>query len=232
MTSDAKDKAVIHNNLAQAYRQIGQIDKAILHWEQAIQIYRADDNKAQRRLSQLLTEQAQAYSTQGQHQRAVQLAQSAIELARQIQDQATVAAALGVLGNANWALGNYDPAIASHQASLKIAETLKTHRYIITALGNLGNVLTSRLKRYQYQANVAELDGDEQEEARLTKLVTQDRVAAQGAYELCVLESKTLGGMAEARALLNLNRLLAQSPARAADAIDRNRNRVLVYRPA
>ncbi len=228
-TSDAKDKAVIHNNLAQAYRQVGQIDKAILHWEQAIQIYQADDNKAQRRLlSQLLTEQAQAYSTQGQHQRAVQLAQSAIELARQIQDQATVAAALGVSGNANWALGNYDPAIASHQASLKIAETLKSPRYITTALGNLGNVLTSRLKRYQYQANVAELDGDEQEEARLTKLVTQDRVAAQGAYELCVLESKTLGGMAEARALLNLNRLLAQSPARAGDAIDRNRNRVLV----
>lgn len=232
-TEDAKVKAVIHSNLAQAYRQIGQADRAILHWQQAVEIYQADDNDANRSLlAQLLTEQAQAYSTQGQHRRAVELAQSAQDLARKIQARATEAAALGVLGNANWALGNYDPAIASHQASLKIAETLKNPGYITTALGNLGNVLTSRMKRYQYQANVARLDGDQQEQARLTKLATQDLVAAQAAYSLCVQESKTLGGMAEARALLNLNRLLAQSPATKSDAtksdaIDKNGNRVL-----
>lgn len=226
--SDTKQQAVIHANLAQAYRQIGQLDQAILHWEQAVDIYQADDNKANRQLrAQLLTEQAQAYSTLGQHRRAVQLAQSAMELARRVQDQTTVAAALGVLGNANWALGNYDSAIASHQASLKIAETLQSPRYIATAWGNLGNVLTSRLKRYQYQANVARLEGDEQQEERLTKLVTQDLVAAQAAYESSVQESKILGGMAEARALLNLNRLLTQSPATPLDAIDKNYQRVL-----
>lgn len=227
-TSDTNDQAVIHTNLAQAYRQIGQIDQAILHWEQAVKIYQAHDNQAnRRRRAQLLTEQAQAYSTKGQHQRAVKLVQSAIELARQIQDRATVAAALGVLGNANAALGNYDSAITSHQASLKLAESLQNPIYITTAWGNLCNVLTSRSKRYQYQANVARLEGDEREEARLTKLATQDLLAAQAALERSVQESKTLDGMAEARALLNLNRLLAQSPALATDAIDRNRSRVL-----
>lgn len=227
-TSDAINLAVIHSNLAQAYRQIGQPDRAIQHWQQAVQIYRAEDNDANRRLqAQLLIEQAQDYSTLGQHKRAIKLVESAIELARQIQDRFTEAAALGVLGNANWALGNYNSAIASHQASLKIASTLKSHRYITTALGNLGNVLTSRTKLYQYQANVARLEGDEREKARLTQLVNQDLVAAQAAYERSVQESKTLGGMAEARALLNLNRLLAQFPTTQFDAIDRNRNRVL-----
>lgn len=227
-TSDAKQKAVIHTNLAQTYRQIGQPDRAIQQWDQAVQIYRADDNDTNRRLeAQLLTEQAQDYSTLGQHRRAIELAQSAIELAQKIHDRTTEAAALGVLGNANWGLGYYDPAIASHKASLKMAESLGIRGYIITALSNLGNVLASRTKRYQYQANVAQLDGDEQQEARLKKLATQDLVAAQAAYERSVQESKTLGGMAEARALLNLNRLLAQSPATKSDAIDKNRHRVL-----
>lgn len=141
--------------------------------EQAVQIYQADDNNVNRRLwAQLLTEQAQAYGALGQHQRAVQMAQSALQLARQIQDQVTVSATLWVLGNANWALGNYESAIASHQASLKIAETLQKPRYVVIALGNLGNVLTSRLKRYQYQVNVAHLEGDEQEETRLIQWLT------------------------------------------------------------
>src|SRR4028119_2171125 len=41
--STAKERAIVHNNLALAYRQIGQLAEAIAQWEQAIQIYRSQD---------------------------------------------------------------------------------------------------------------------------------------------------------------------------------------------
>jgi tetratricopeptide (TPR) repeat protein len=246
-TLGTKDKAVVHSNLAQAYRQIGQLAQAIAQWEQAIQIYRSEDDASRRFVAPLLAEQAQAYNDLGQHQRAILLSQSAIEIAGKNQDQLVVAAAWGGLGNAYWALGNYEQALAAHQASLNIARKLRNPGYITTALNNLGNVFTSRAERYRYQANAAQLEGDSQQEARLTQLAAQDTTAALNAFKQSVRESQALGGipgsslrmslgMAEVRALLNLNRLLeqdyanrdaARSPLPKQDLILSNRNRIL-----
>lgn len=40
-TSDTNQRAIIHTNLATAYRQTGQLDAAIAQWEQAINIYKS-----------------------------------------------------------------------------------------------------------------------------------------------------------------------------------------------
>jgi CHAT domain-containing protein/tetratricopeptide (TPR) repeat protein len=224
-----QQRALIYSNLAQAYRQVGQLDQSIRHWQQAIDLYqRIDKSPAGKKLqAQLLTEQAQGYSTLGQHRRAVDLAATALKLVEPNQDVATTAAIQGVLGNAQWALGNYDQAIAANQVALKLAQTLDNPAYVGTAWGNLGNVFSSRARRYQYQAYVAQLESDDREQNRLTQLATQDLAAAQSAYEQSVQASQSLGGMTEIKALLNWNRLLSQSPQRDQTLLQRNRDRVL-----
>ncbi|HCF26160.1 MAG TPA: hypothetical protein DEV81_02805, partial [Cyanobacteria bacterium UBA11049] len=72
------------------------------------------------------------------------------------------------------------------------------------------------------------LEGDSTEEARLTQLVEQNTTAALDALKQSVKESVALGGLAQARARLNLNRLLARSPSPQQDLINSNRARVLV----
>jgi tetratricopeptide (TPR) repeat protein len=227
--TEAKDRAGLHNNLALAYRQIGQLAEAIAQWEQAIQIYqRQDDEVGHRQLPKLLTEQAQAYNELGQNRRAITLLQSAVELADQNQDARTQAATWGALGNAYWALGNYEKALESHQASLQIARQLNYPDYIATSLNNLGNVYISRSERYRYQANIARrVEGDNTENARLTQLAEQDIAAAQSAFEQSLHESQALGGIAQVKALLNLNRLLAQLPSPDEVAITKNRDQLL-----
>jgi tetratricopeptide (TPR) repeat protein len=107
--SEVKERAIIYTNLALAYRQTGQIDRAIAYWDEAIKIYRSQADATTRQpLAGLLTEQAQAYSSLGQHRRAITLLESAIELAQQNRERLTESAAQGALGNAYWALGDYE----------------------------------------------------------------------------------------------------------------------------
>jgi CHAT domain-containing protein len=207
--SAAKDRAIVLSNLALAYRQIGQLAEAIAQWEQAIQIYRDQgDQTARQLLAKLLIEQSQAYSELGQQRRAITLLQPALEVTRQSPDRLAQAAAQGVLGNAYWALGDYDRALAAHQESLTIARELKNASYIATALNNLGNVYVSRADRYSYQANVADLEGDDKEEARLKQDAAQDRIEARKAFERSMQTAQGVASLEEIRGLINLNRLI------------------------
>ncbi|HEY9638327.1 MAG TPA: CHAT domain-containing protein [Coleofasciculaceae cyanobacterium] len=207
--SAVKDRAIVLTNLALAYQQIGKLGDAIAQWEQAIQIYRSQGDQATYQpLAKLLVEQAQAYSDLGQQRRAIPLLQSAIEITRQSQEQLTQSAAQGALGNAHWALGNYDQALAAHQESLKIARELNNASYIATALNNLGNVYVSRATRYAYQANLAGLEGDQTEEARLNQVLLQDRAEARKSFEQSVQAAQGVAQLEEVRGLMNLNRLV------------------------
>ena len=226
--TDAKDRAAVHSNLALAYRQIGQLTEAAQEWEQAIQIYQHQDAQTKRsQLPKLLTEQAQAYNELGQNRRAIKILQSAVELAKQNPDSRTQAATLGALGNAYWAVGNYEQALFSHQASLKIARQLNSPDYIASSLTNLGNLYLSRSQRYRYQANTARVEGDEKENARLIQLAEQEMAAARSAFEESLRQTQVLDGIAGVRALLNLNRLLEQLPSPDWVAIARNREQLL-----
>lgn len=205
--TDENDRAIVHNNLALAYRQTGELAQAIAHWEKAIQIYQASpDAEHQKRIAGLLTEQAQAYNDLGQHPRAITILESAIELASEYQDPLTEAAAQGALGNAHWSLGNYDQAISAHKRSLKIARALNNNSFIATALNNVGNVYVSRASRSSYQAEVAELEGDIQEATRLTQEAIQDWTQARTFFEQSLETAQALGSLTEIKALMNLNR--------------------------
>ena len=182
--SAAPERAIVYSNLAIAYRQIGQLDRAIAHWEQAIQIYRSQqDNAARSAQARLLTEQGQAYSDLGQHKRAISLLQSAVKITQNTPNRLTEAAAQGALGSAYWALGDYKEALAAHQTSLKIARELNYQPYITTALNNLGNVYASRGDRYTYQAQLAKLEGNNREFSRLSQAATQDRTQGKTYFE-------------------------------------------------
>ncbi|UBF28869.1 CHAT domain-containing protein [Kovacikia minuta CCNUW1] len=208
-----KERAILHSNLGQAYRQVGKFSEAVAQWEQAIQIYQSDrDATGQKALAQLLTEQAQAYSDLGQHKSAIDRLQRAIQLARKSQDISTETAAQGALGNAYWSLGTYDDALTAHQGSLTLACKLNHSPYITTALNNLGNVFASRSERYRFQAAAANLEGDSLSEEKLTRQANRDSRIALAAYQRSAEVSQTIGGLAEARALLNLNRLLEKTP--------------------
>ncbi len=217
--TDENDRAIVHNNLALAYRQTGELAQAIAHWEKAIQIYQASpDAENPKRIAGLLTEQAQAYNDLGQHPRAITILESAIELATEYQDPLTEAAAQGALGNAHWSLGNYDQAISAHKQSLKIARTLNNNSFIATALNNLGNVYVSRATRSNYQAQVAELEGDIQEATRLTQEALQDWTQARTFFEQSLETAQALGSLTEIKALMNLNRwVISRHSANVAD---------------
>ncbi|HEY9667999.1 MAG TPA: tetratricopeptide repeat protein, partial [Coleofasciculaceae cyanobacterium] len=222
------DKAAVHSNLALAYRQIGQLAKAAQEWEQAIQIYQRQDDEASRsQLPKLLTEQAQAYNELGQHQRAIKILQSAVELTKQHLDSPTQAATLGALGNAYWAVGDYEQALLSHQASLNLARQLNAPEYIASSLNNLGNLYISRSQRYRYQANVARVEGEDKENARLIQLAEQEMAAARSAFEESLRETQAAGGITHIKALLNLNHLLEQFPSPDGSAIAKNREKLL-----
>ena len=231
--SEVKERAIIYTNLALAYRQTGQIDRAIAYWDEAIKIYRSQAEATTRQpLAGLLTEQAQAYSSLGQHRRAITLLESAIELAQQNRERLTESAAQGALGNAYWALGDYEKALAAHETTLKIARELNNVSYVATALNNLGNVYVSKALRSSYQANVADSEGDEKEVIRLTQAATQDRAEAKTFFEQSVQTARGVAVLEEVRALLNLTHLLEvgngkdlpQSPNQ--DLIESNWNRL------
>ncbi len=208
-TRNSHDRVIILTNLGQAYRQIGNLERAIAAWESAIQLYQHDRSLMdEAAIAQLLTEQAQAYSDLGQHQVAVERAQTAIALAQNLQNRSIEAAAQGAIGSAQWALGEYDHALAAHHQSLMLACKLNHPLYIATALNNLGNVFVSRAERFRYQATAASLEGDTLEAEMLERSTIQNLRVALAAYQQSVNASQSAGGDVAVKALLNLNRLL------------------------
>lgn len=227
-TSDRQQKAIIYTNLGTAYRQIGNLGEALANLEKAAQIYRSfSDSESRRFLAQVLTEQAQAYNALGQFHQALPILQSAIDIARRNQDKSTEVSAQGVLGNIYSAAGEFDKAIAAYQSSLNLGTTLKSPIFISANLNNLGSVFNQRYQRYLLQANAAEREGDDKEKIRLTDLAKQDEISAQSAYERALQESKSLGGIPHARALLNLARFWQQLPTPKTDGIDKYFNQVI-----
>lgn len=222
-----KDRVIVLNNLALAYRQTGKLSEAITHWEQAVQIYRSQRDPVMRQpLAGILIEQAQAYNALGQHQRAITMLQSALEITQQTKNPLHEAAAQGAIGNAYWALGDYELALTAQQTSLKIARELNNPIYIATALNNLGNIYVGRGIRYGYQATVANLEGDDKEAEALTQSAIADQTEARKLFEQSVQTAKNVTAWEEIRGLMNLTRLLQQSSPTSENLIVSNWQRV------
>ncbi len=226
-TQVPQERAVILINLGEAYRQIGKFDLAIAHWQQAIDIYQSrDDKESRHQLTQLLTQQAQAYINIGQTTRAIELLQNVIKITEAHPDPIVKMIAQGVLGNAYRSVGDDTQAETAHKASLEISQSLKNPEYITTAWNNLGNVYLSLVERSEYQLQSAYSERDKSEEEILKKKEKKDLDAALNAYEQSLEASKSIGGLSQVRALLNLTRSLEKLPTYPKERIDSNRSQV------
>ncbi|MBR8836327.1 MAG: CHAT domain-containing protein [Stigonema ocellatum SAG 48.90 = DSM 106950] len=163
-TNNRANEAIVNENLARVYQQLGQSQEAISHWEQVIAYYRASGNIQQ--LGRILTEEAQTYSNLGQPRKAIALLcgdvkstkqaaclqGSALHIARKQQDLRGEIAALGSLGEAYRLRGNYDEAIKYLQQAKEINEP--TYQWRV--LNSLGNVYNSKAQIENLRANSAE----------------------------------------------------------------------------
>ncbi len=179
---DQPNTAIVLENIARTYQQLGQSEPAIAHWQKAITLHHQLGNTPQ--LGRALTEQAQAYSNFGQPKQAIALlchemetatddtnidlieqenplpvtcaANSALALAKNNPDQTQEIAALGSLGEAYRLLGEHDRAIARLEEAKTKADTLGNSIYKISVRNSLATVLTSRAQLSYHRAQSAQ----------------------------------------------------------------------------
>lgn len=169
-TNDRPHTAIVLENLARTYQQLGQNESALAHWEQVTALYRQLGNGSQ--VGRALTEQAQVYSQMGQSRKAIALlcnsdrgqtctSDSVLQRARSQQDAALEAAVLGSLGNAYRMIGEPQEALVALTASLQLAERLGNTPYQIAALNSLGNTYLSLAQIDYRKAGVVEQRDEE-----------------------------------------------------------------------
>jgi tetratricopeptide (TPR) repeat protein len=92
------NEAIVLENMARAYQQLGKHEEAITNWERVISYYRQIQDLPQ--MARMETEQAQAYISLSQPEKAISLLKEAVEIAHNYKDMLTKAAALGSLDDA------------------------------------------------------------------------------------------------------------------------------------
>ncbi len=213
-TKSRANEAIVFENLARAYQQLGQSEQAISHWQPAIAYYRQIGD--QKQVGRLLTEQAQSYSSLGQPRKAIAIlcgeygaeqgcdTDTALQIARTYKDRAFEAAALGSVGEAYRLRGEYKQAIEHLHASLKIANHIDNPAYRSSALNSLGNAYISLAKVNDRRANSAEQIGDSIEAGEFRKQALSYNSKAleyfQNSLNLARVQNDRPG---EVRALLN-----------------------------
>ena len=211
-TKNPTNEAIVLENLARAYGQIGQINQAVSYWEQAIANHRQLENWQQ--VERGLTEQAQAYSRIGQQRRAIALLcggeskecvpGSAVQLAQEQNDRFGEAAALGSLGEASRLRGNYERAIESLQTSLVIARNINNVQLRSSALNSLGNAYSSLAQVNDHRATSARQSGEIEQGNQFEQTASRNDAQAlkyfQESLKLAREQNNQLGQM---RSLLN-----------------------------
>ncbi|MBE7384799.1 MAG: CHAT domain-containing protein [Leptolyngbya sp. SIO1E4] len=168
------DRAIIHENLARAYQRVGETTAAINAWEAAAEAYQQSENATQ--FGRMLTEQAQAYISLGQHQRAAELLcgvdpvavtegsdssvgceGGAFAIAEAMDDGVGQAAALGSLAETYRLRGNYDTAQSLLAVGLQRVRTQNLPQYEAPLLNSLGNTYGRLSRIAARRAEAAEL---------------------------------------------------------------------------
>lgn len=210
-------KAQLHCWLAAAYRQVGQLGKATQHWEQALKVYRQnEDSQSRFQLAGVLVDQAQVYNELGQFRRAIPVLEEALELGRQIKEIQIEKVAQGVLGDSHLMAGDYHQAIEAYQISLSL---VKDPDSLITALNNLSHAYDKRSQQSLRLAEAAREERDQTEETRLQGLALSDREAALVTATRAVEESHHLKSLSAVRARLHLMSLSSQDYRQSVKAI-------------
>ncbi|MBE9255939.1 CHAT domain-containing protein [Dolichospermum sp. LEGE 00246] len=220
--------AVVNENLARAYQQIGENKAAIVSLSAAIRDYDAVKNIQQ--VGRMKSELAQVYSNLGQPRKAIALLcgqlldkskispnqpsqeikctpESAEQIATKYNDKRGQVAALGILGEAYRSLGNYDQAI-------KYLDTAKqvSPEYNFLVLNSLGNAYKSRGQLRDLQADSADKAGLSSKKEEFFKKSQEDYRKAHQYFQNSIKFARNQKqSLAEMRGLLNLIQLASQT---------------------
>jgi tetratricopeptide (TPR) repeat protein len=217
--------AVVNENLARAYQQIGENKEAIASLSAAIRDYGAVENIQQ--VGRMNSELAQVYSNLGQPRKAIALLcgklvdksknqpsqeiectpESAKQIATKYNDKRGQVAALGILGEAYRLIGSYDQAIKYLDAAQQV-----TPEYKFLVFNSLGNAYKSRGQLRELQADSANKAGILSKEQEFTKKSQEDYDRAYQYFQDSIkFARKEKQALAEMRGLLNLIQLGSQT---------------------
>lgn len=195
-----ENQAIVLENLARAYRSLGDADRALPYWEQATAMYDRIGN--QQKAGRMLTDQAQTHTNLGHYRQAIArlcgtdaggftlkdaessrviaacAPTSALGIARSAEDSLGEAAALGSLGEAYRLQGNYNEAIAALGASRAIAQELDNAIYLAAASNGLGNVYARLAQISDRRAGDAFQRGDTFDGERLQQMASTNNEQA------------------------------------------------------
>jgi CHAT domain-containing protein len=173
-TNNPTNTAIVKENLARAYQQVGQTDKAIEYWEQLKAYYLQQGDAV--KVGRLLTEQAQANILEGKILQAFSLLcgsietdclpETALKIAFQTQDREGEIAAKGSLGEVYRLQGNYEKAIEILETAEKI-EKIENTAYRIPLQNSLGNAYLAKAQRADGLAKLAAQRNNEEATKRL-----------------------------------------------------------------
>ena len=144
--NDRNGEAASLGNLGNAYRFLGQYQRAIDLYQQLNEIAREIGCRNREAVS--LGGLGNMYYFLSQYQRAIDFYQQQHEIAHEIGDRNSEACSLGGLGNAHNSLGQYQRAIKFHQQYNEIAREIGDRNGEANSLGNLGLAYDS-LGQYQ-----------------------------------------------------------------------------------
>jgi tetratricopeptide (TPR) repeat protein len=218
-------RAVLNENLARAYQQIGENKDAIASLEKAMRDYGAVENIQQ--VGRMKSELAQVYSNLGQPRKAIALLcgqivdkskspvgrdiectpDSATQIATKSNDKRGQVAALGILGEAYRFIGSYDQAIKYLDAAQQV-----TPEYQFLVFNSLGNAYKSRGQLRELQADSAKKAGISSKEKELTQKSLHDYNRAYQYFKNSIKFARNQKqAIAEMRGLLNLIQLASQT---------------------
>ncbi|MDJ0662575.1 MAG: tetratricopeptide repeat protein, partial [Crocosphaera sp.] len=126
----------IYNQLGNAYDTLGKYQKAIIFYEQGLQIsIKIRDKQGE---GNSLRGLGNVYYSLGQYQKAITFHQQSLDISKEISDRQAQGISLGNLGNVYYSLGQYQKAITFHQQSLDISKEISDRQAQGISLGNLG----------------------------------------------------------------------------------------------
>jgi CHAT domain-containing protein len=215
--NNSSEKAIIvRENLARAYHETRQGERAIDYWKRIIAYYRQTKNL--RKVGRSLTELAQVYSSMGQPKEALILLcnpdnqincsnQSAVQIAASVKDSIGKAAALGSLGDVNRLMGNYEKSSAYLQESLAIVEKINNPELYSSLLNSLGNTHISLAKEnYRFWESVKARERSETDEAKRFKVKAkqEDAIALKYLHQSSDIARKQNDSQSQMRSLLRI----------------------------
>jgi tetratricopeptide (TPR) repeat protein len=131
----------ILGNFGNAYLSLGQVERAIGYFKQALTIAREIEDRQNE--GNWLGSLGNAYYSFGQVERAIEYYEQALTIFKEIGDRSGEGTVLGNLGNAYSDLGQVERAIEYYEQALTISREIGDRVGEGTRLGNLGNAYRS-----------------------------------------------------------------------------------------